>query len=108
MAFFKGSFYERVPLFAPDERGRVSFKGVCARPLASPEPVLEHSVSLKERLDSVAQHYYADTRSWRRIADTNPDMLFPEDILYSPDPIAENGRERLGDVVLIPRKRDGA
>jgi hypothetical protein len=107
MAFFKGSFYELVPLFSPDEMGRIVFKGLCARPLAAPEPILEHSIALKERLDGVAHHYYADSRAWRRIAEANPDSLFPEDLLYDPEPIEENGRERLGDVVLIPRKRDG-
>jgi hypothetical protein len=106
MAFFKGSYYEDTPLFTPDEEGRTSFKGVQARLPDTPEPVLEHSVALKERLDSVAQHYYAQPRDWRRIADTNPDALFAEDLLYEPTPVPDNGRERLGSVVLIPRRRE--
>ena len=106
MAFFKGSYYENVPLFEPDDAGRTVFGGLRARPLARPEPVLEHSVALKERLDSVAQHYYAQPRDWRRIAEANPDALFAEDLLWTPDPVEENGRERLGNVVLIPRRRE--
>lgn len=107
MAFFKGSYYETTPLFEPDESGKTVFKGVRARALARPEGVLEHSVALKERLDSLAQHYYAQPRDWRRIAEANPDALFAEDLLWDPEPVAENGRERLGNSVLIPRRREG-
>jgi hypothetical protein len=106
MAFFKGSYYENVPLFEPDEEGRSVFAGVQPRPMAKVEPVLEHSVALKERLDSVAHHYYAQSRDWRRIAEANPDALFAEDLLYEPEPVEENGRERLGSVVLIARRKE--
>ena len=39
-------------------------------------------MALKERLDGVAHHYYAEPRDWRRIAEANPDALFAEDLLY--------------------------
>lgn len=117
MAFFKGSYYETVPLFEPDDTGKVVFPGLRERPLASPEPVLEHTVALKERLDSVAQHYYAASRDWRRIGEANPDAMFAEDLLYDPEPpdddgplatplTEDTGSERLGNVVLIPRRRE--
>jgi hypothetical protein len=105
MAFFKGSYYEDVPLFEPDDSGE-TVSGLRARPLAKPEPVLEHSVALKERLDSLAHHYYAESRDWRRIAEANTDAIFAEDLLYEPLPVEEHGRERLGNVVLIPRRKD--
>ena len=108
MAFLKGSYYLTVPLFAPDETGKVLFKGTRPRPLQAPDPILEHSIALKDRLDSVAQHYYADPRAWRRYVEANPDVLFAEDILYEPNPIDEDGCERIGEIVLIPAKRDGA
>lgn len=107
MAFFKGSYYENVPLFDPDEKGETVFEGLRARAVSQPEPVLEHSVSLKERLDSIAHNYYADSRDWRRIVETNADVLFPEDLLYDPEPVEEDGRERLGHVILIPRRKEG-
>jgi hypothetical protein len=106
MTFFKGSYYENVPLFEPDDEGRSVFGGVQARPMPKVAPVLEHSVALKERLDSVAQHYYAQPRDWRRIADANPDALFAEDLLYEPVPVEDNGRERIGSVVLIARRKE--
>ncbi len=106
MAFFKGSYYENIPLFTPNDKGETVFDGVTARPLNKLEPVLEHSVSLKERLDSIAHHYYADSRDWRRIVETNPDVLFPEDLLFDAEPKEENGRERIGHVILIPRRKE--
>jgi hypothetical protein len=106
MTFFKGSYYENVPLFEPDEERRSVFAGVHARPIPKVEPVLEHSVALKERLDSVAQHYYAQPRDWRRIAEANPDALFAEDLLYEPVPVPDHGSERIGSVVLIPRRKE--
>ncbi len=107
MAFFKGSYYETTPLFEADDEGRLVFRGLRARVLAQPEGVLEHSVALKERLDSLAQHYYAQPRDWRRIAEANPDAIFAEDLLWTDTPVEENGRERLGNSVLIPRRREG-
>ncbi|GJL53840.1 MAG: hypothetical protein NPIRA02_09720 [Nitrospirales bacterium] len=106
MAFFKGSYYENIPRFSPNDKGQTVFDGLRARPLNKPEPVLEHIVSLKERLDSIAHHYYAESRDWRRIVETNPDVLFPEDLLFTPEPIEENGRERIGHVILIPRRKE--
>lgn len=115
MAFLKGSFYETVRRFEPDESGETPFRGVRARRLDAPEPILEHSVAMKDRTDSLAHHFYSDSRGWRRIADANPDAIFFEDLIYDPDPKSddpanpfpdENGRERLGDVILIPRRRE--
>lgn len=107
MALFKGSRYEAVPLFTPDAEGRTAFRGLKPRPLPIPEPILEHTVALKDRLDGLAQHYYRETRAWHRIAEANPEVLFPEDLLWDPEPAAELGRERQGDVILVPRREEG-
>lgn len=106
MAFFKGSYYETVPLFTPNDKGETVFDGLRARLLGKPEPVLEHSVVMKERLDSIAHHYYSQSRDWRLIAEANPDALFPEDLLYEAKPLEEHGRERIGHVILIPRRKE--
>ena len=106
MAFFKGSAYEFTPIFEPTDDGGDVFRGLRARRIRRPVPILEHTVALKERLDSLAQHYYGDSRSWYRIVEANPDVVFPEDLLFEPLPVEENGRERLGAVILIPRRRE--
>jgi hypothetical protein len=114
MAFFKGSAYEAVPAFEPDRRGTILFRGVRARPLRHPEAVLEHMVAIRERLDSVAQEYFAEGRDWRWLVEANPDVLFPEDLLWAPeesapdDPSAAMGCERVGQMVVVPRRREAA
>ena len=106
MAFFKGSPYEDVPAFAPAEDGALPFKGIRARPLPIPETVLDHSVALGDRLDTVAQNYYAEPRDWRRLAEANPDRFFLEDALY--DVEAEDLQlPKLGQTLGVPRRRDG-
>lgn len=108
MAFFKGSYYQNLPVFDQPE-GSKGFRGVRARPVADPEPVLEHSVSVGDRLDSLGQHYYANPRDWRRLADCNADVIFPDDLLLEQDTPRMGGapRERKGEVILVPRRRKG-
>ncbi|MET0179339.1 MAG: hypothetical protein ABW194_02505 [Novosphingobium sp.] len=114
MAFFKGSAYERVPGFEPDAAGTVPFRGIRARALRTPEAVLEHTVALRDRLDSVAHDYFAEARDWRWLVETNREVLFPEDLLWTADaigpaddPSAEIGSERVGRVVIVPRRKEG-
>ena len=106
MAFFKGSFYEKSPLFEENDQGELVFKGIRARERHTPEPILEHSLTAGARLDSLAQNYYADARAWRRIADANPDILFAEDLIYEREPDEHGRLERLGELRLIPGRRD--
>jgi hypothetical protein len=113
MAFFKGSYYELLKLFDPPEDGAKPFRGVRARPIAAPEPILEHVVALGDRVDTLGQHYFAQSRDWRRIADANADVLFPEDLVYDreadPGTLTQDApaAHRLGAVLLVPRRREG-
>ena len=107
MAFFKGSYYENLPTFDPNDQGdRPSFKGIRPRQIPPAEPVLEHSVITGDRLDSLAQNYYANPRDWRRLADCNAQMLFAEDLIYKTG-CDDRPVERQGDHILVPRRRDG-
>jgi hypothetical protein len=112
VAFLKGSYYENVKMFSADEKGDTVFEGTRALPLGKPDPVIEHSVSIKERLDGIAHHYYAQSRDWRWIVFANTDVIFAEDLLFDPQPTDESGeiidpdgRERLGHLILIPRRK---
>jgi hypothetical protein len=119
MAFFKGSAYERTPLFEPDETGKSVFKGLRARRLRNPEPVLEHTVAAKNRLDSVSHEYFAESRDWRWLAEANPDALFPEDLFWAEEvfgdaqvtpgeePPEPGPRQSLGHVLIVPRRTEG-
>lgn len=119
MAFFKGSYYETLAPFDSPQDGSRGFRGVRPRPVPAAEPVLEHPVAVSDRLDGLGHHYYANPRDWRRIADANPETLFAEDLIVEPapddalDPGSPTGdeaaslRERLGAIVLVPRRREG-
>lgn len=107
MAFFKGSYYQDIPVFDPLADGSQAFNGIRARHLPAPQSVLEHSVALGDRLDTLAQHYYAEPRDWRRLADCNSNYLFIEDALYDTNSLADIQSPQLGRAVLIPRRRDG-
>jgi hypothetical protein len=124
MALFKGSRYEKVSPFQADDQGRLPFRGIRPREIGNPEAVLEHVVAQKNRLDGLGHHYYARSIDWYRIAEANFTFLFPEDILHEPGPAIpagateaeatelrdaferENGAERVGAAILIPRRED--
>jgi hypothetical protein len=109
MALFKGSYYETTRSFDAPEDGSPAFRGLRPRTIADPEPILEHSVSVGDRVDGLGQHYYANPRDWRRIADCNPQAIFVEDLIYAanPPPAGDVQAEAVGDVLLIPRRREG-
>jgi nucleoid-associated protein YgaU len=109
MALFKGSAYETTRSFDPPEDGGPRFEGLRTRDIAAPEPILEHAVVTGDRLDALGQHYYANPRDWRRLADCNPQALFAEDMVWLRDPPADPQApaQPLGEVILVPRRREG-
>lgn len=106
MAFFKGSYYETIPVFDPPEDGSKGFRGVRARPVPRAEPVLEHTVSVGDRLDQISQNYYANPRDWRRVADCNPATIFAEDLVYKEEGDGAQAIEDTGNRILVPRRRE--
>ena len=108
MAFFKGSAYEFTPVFDLTDQGAEVFRGLRARRMRRPEPVLEHTVAAKDRLDSIAHEYFAQSNDWRWLAEANPEALFPEDLIWEADELSipDNGRERAGRTILIPRRQE--
>lgn len=107
MAFFKGSYYEDARAFDPPEDGTPAFRGIRARPSGKAEPVIEHAVNRGDRLDQLAQHYYANPRDWRRLADCNNAAIFAEDLVYEPESTGAVAEERIGHSLLVPRRREG-
>lgn len=51
-----------------------------ARAISAATGVLEHTIEAGERLDLLARRYYNDDRSWWRILDANPSILFGTDL----------------------------
>lgn len=92
----KNSRYQTPRAFGADDE-RPLFQGIRARVLGPAGGVIEHTVEKGQRLDSLAYHYYNDSRLWWRILDANPDVLFGGDLLLE---------EFAGQTLLIPRARE--
>ena len=105
---FKGSYYEATRSFDAPEDGSAPFKGLRARTIANPEAILEHKIAVGDRVDALGQHYYANPRDWRRLADCNPDTIFVEDMVADEanPPLGEVLQEAVGEVILVPRRKE--
>ncbi len=108
MTLLRGSRYADAGFFEPGPDGTVPFRGLRPRRVGSAPGVVEHTIAIRERLDGLAHHYYVEPRLWYRLMEANADVIFPEDLLWDPEPAEENGTERLGAMILIPRRRQGA
>lgn len=99
----RGSRYENVKTFAPADPAEPGgapvppFPGLRARDIGPATGLLEHIVSVADRLDLLALQYYNDDRLWWRILDANPGLLFGADITLS---------DLEGATLLIPRARE--
>jgi len=91
--FFDGSRYQRVPdaTFIDGEGRRVQLKRT--REPAQTESALVYQVRQGDRLDLLANKFFRDPRKWWLIADANPDVLAPEQLLVP------------GRLLRIPRDR---
>jgi len=79
--FFDGSRYHRVPDagFVDGEGRRVQLKRT--REPVETELALIYQVRQGDRLDALAYKFFRDPRKWWLIADANPDVLTPEQLL---------------------------
>ncbi|AKC86784.1 LysM peptidoglycan-binding domain-containing protein [Pseudoxanthomonas suwonensis] len=79
--FFDGSRYIRVPdaAFADAEGRTVQLK--CTREPVATELALVYQVREGDRLDALANRFFHDPRKWWLIADANPAVLAPEQLL---------------------------
>jgi nucleoid-associated protein YgaU len=79
--FFDGSRYQRVldALFT-DGTGRATQLKRTREPVAT-QLALIYQLREGDRLDMLAQRFFHDPRKWWLIADANPDVLTPEQLL---------------------------
>ena len=94
--FLDRSRYKDTKTFEKAEAGE-GFHGIRAREIGDTTAILEHEVSVGDRLDLLARHYYNDDRMWWRIVDANPEFMFAGLML---------SEEMAGQVILIPRANE--
>jgi nucleoid-associated protein YgaU len=79
--FFDGSRYQRVADAGfVDGEGRPVLLKATREPVAT-ELALVYEVREGDRLDLLAHRFFHDPRKWWLIADANPDVLTPEELL---------------------------
>jgi nucleoid-associated protein YgaU len=95
--FFDGSRYLRVAdveVTAPDgARARLKAAREPARIDAAADTALVYQVKQGDRLDLLAWRFFRNPRKWWLIADANPDVLAPDELLQP------------GRLLTIPRDR---
>jgi len=83
--------------FAPSADGGTIFPGLRPRPIGPATGAIEHVVTVGDRLDLLAYHYYNDDRLWWRIVDANPEFLCGRDMVLEP---------MQGQTILIPKAQE--
>jgi nucleoid-associated protein YgaU len=76
------------------EAAQPRFSGLMPRAVAPRPGYVLHRVREGDRLDRLAQHYFGDPRLWYAIAEANPGLLTPDDLLFGPEAPSE------GDTLL--------
>jgi len=95
--FLKNSRYRNAQPFSAPENTDQIFMGTRPRKISTPGGIIEHIVKQGDRLDLLAGYYYNNDRLWWRIADANPEFLFPG-LMVAP--------EMIGDILVIPRAKE--
>jgi nucleoid-associated protein YgaU len=91
--FFDGSRYLRVADYTIVDAGGTARTLKRTRELAAVEAAQVYQVREGDRLDLLANKFYRNPRKWWLIADANPHLLSPDELLQP------------GEVIMIPRDR---
>lgn len=96
--------YSSTPAFAWPEGVIPPFRGLMPRRVRAMTAYVEHELKVGDRLDSLALAYYGDARLWWAIAQANPSVIFPADLVHAS--VGENGEApfRAGSIILIPAR----
>lgn len=82
MAIYQESRYETadvIPL--PDRTGVYRATIIPTRTVRVPDSYSVHRVVTGERLDTLASRAYSDAELWWIIADANPELSYPDDLV---------------------------
>lgn len=100
--------YSATEPFAFKEGMPVLFRGLKPRNVHIKTAYVEHEIKVGERLDVLADAYYGDARLWWVIAQANPAVFFPADLIYATEKTETNLPDiRAGTTILIPAKPEG-
>lgn len=81
-----------------------AFVGLMPRRITEQQGYVLHMLVEGDRLDSLAHNYYGDPRLWWVIAQANPGLLTPADLIYGAAPEDESDLLKVGQEIQIPPK----
>lgn len=98
--------YSATPAFVWPDPAIAPFRGLMPRRVRSHLGFIQHELRVGDRLDRLAGDYYGDPRFWWVIAEANPDIFFPADLVYAstPAPDTRLARFRAGVRLAIPAR----
>jgi nucleoid-associated protein YgaU len=79
--FFSNSRYLKVRDYTVRDAAGRSVTVKRARPFTARSGNFLYQVKQGDRLDLLANTFYRDPRLWWRIAEANPDVMYPDDLL---------------------------
>ena len=98
--------YSATPAFVWPDPAIAPFRGLMPRRVRSHLGFIQHELRVGDRLDRLAGDYYGDPRFWWVIAEANPDIFVPADLVYASTPAPDTGlaRFRAGVRLAIPAR----
>jgi Phage Tail Protein X len=78
---FQGSRYTKTPVITPTNAEGASPRVLDRRAAPEAPGALEHVVSEGERLDQIANRYFAEPKKYWLVLDANPEVLNPFELL---------------------------
>lgn len=96
--------YSQTQKFSVSTTVGTPFYGLLPRKLESLPGYVLHMIVDGDRLDRLAHHYYGDPRLWWAIAQANPGLITPTDLLRSPGSTSDQAGLEIGKEIQIPPK----
>lgn len=96
--------YSTTTRFDAPEGLRPVYDGLKPRKVHTQPGYVLHMVVEGDRLDRLAHNYYGDPRLWWSIAQANPGLLLPSDLIYKTDRKEGETPLRVGTEIHIPPK----
>lgn len=98
--------YSATAAFTWADPASAPFRGLMPRRVRRHVGFVEYTLKPGDRLDALAQDFYGDGRFWWVIAEANPDVLLPADLVYTPGPDETTGLARIaaGTRIVIPTR----
>ncbi|OLS52127.1 LysM peptidoglycan-binding domain-containing protein [Rhodovulum sulfidophilum] len=98
--------YSETKAFEWSAPASAPFRGLMPRTVRRHVGFVEYTLKVGDRLDKLAGEFYGDPRLWWAIAEANPQVFLPADLIYAdaPDPRTMEAKAKAGTRIVIPER----